>query len=132
MDSLDESIIKLLKHNSRTPFLEIGKKLKVSEGTIRKRVNQLIKNNVIKQFTIKTDYPKAIIGIETNPIIKTEKIVHKIKKLGIEEVYEVTGRFDIVCILTTTNHEELNKILEKIRTLEHIKHTETFTVLKEN
>ncbi len=132
MDQLDNNILRLLKQNSRIPFLEISKKLKVSEGTIRKRVNQLQKDNIIKQFTIKSDYPKAMVGIETNPTIKTEKIVNKIKKLGMDDVYEVTGRFDILCTITTTNHEELNKILEKIFFFNDTATTEIYTVLKEN
>lgn len=43
MDNIDFGIIESLSKNSRTTFMEIGRKLKVSESTIRKRVGKLEK-----------------------------------------------------------------------------------------
>jgi len=41
IDEIDKKIIEFLQEDGRMPFLEIAKKLKLSESTIRKRVENL-------------------------------------------------------------------------------------------
>lgn len=133
MDELDEKILEKLEIDARTPFLQIAKDLQVSEGTIRKRVSQLKQSRIIKQFTIKRDKEAtAIVGIVTNPHIQTSEIVKQLKFLKTKVVYEVTGRYDIICTVTAQSLEEANDILENIRTTPGVQQTETFTILKEN
>jgi Lrp/AsnC family transcriptional regulator, regulator for asnA, asnC and gidA len=131
MDNLDAEIIKYLKKDSRTPFMKIAKVLKVSEGTIRKRVKHLIQDGLIKRFTLETaEQAFGIVGIETETNMETKKIVQKMQMLGIPEIYEVTGRFDIICMIPALDMKDVNELLEKIRTTTGVVHTETFTVLK--
>jgi Lrp/AsnC family transcriptional regulator of lysine biosynthesis len=133
MDAIDSSIIEKLKKDARTPFLQIAKDLKVSEGTIRKRVKDLINDKIIKKFSLETaEDVFAIVGLETETKTETKKIVEKIKTFGVETIYEVTGRFDIICEVPSSNMEKVNDILEKIRSTQGVIHTETFTVLKKN
>ena len=131
MDSINNSIIEILRKDARTPFLQIAKQLKVSEGTIRKRVKDLIKDKEIKRFTIESSQETfAIVGIETETNKSTKTIAEKIKSFGVNSIYEVTGRFDIICMVPSAEREKVNEILEKIRTTEGVLHTETFTVLE--
>ena len=133
MEKIDTKILDQLKNNGREPFLKIAKKLNVSEGTIRQRVAKLIKNKTIKKFTVELENATlAIVGIQIMPGIKTDTIIRKAKMLGASRLYEVTGRFDIICFIEMTKMEDLNNILECIRTIDGVEHTETFTVLKEN
>jgi DNA-binding Lrp family transcriptional regulator len=53
-----------------------------------------------------------------------------LESYGVDEIFEVTGRFDIICIIDEDTMEHLNDILEKIRAIDGVNHTETFTVLK--
>jgi Lrp/AsnC family transcriptional regulator, regulator for asnA, asnC and gidA len=133
MDSLDKTIIDILRKDARTPFLQIAKNLKVSEGTIRKRVKDLVQDKNIKKFTIETTQETfAIVGIETQTKTQTKNIVAKIKSFGVDNIYEVAGRFDIICMVPSAEREKINEILEKIRTTEGVLHTETFTILQKN
>ncbi len=133
MDRIDSTIMERLRDNSRTSFLGISKELKVSEGTIRKRVKDLVKKGKIKKFTIETEADTfAIVGVETETKTETKKIVKEISQLGVGSIYEVTGRFDVVCMVPFTEREKVNEILEKIRVIEGVVHTETFTVLNKN
>jgi len=132
MDELDKKIIEMLEKNSRESFLNISKTLKVSEGTIRKRVKNLLKKGVIERFTLKLKREvAAIIGLETNPSVKTEDIIKRLQKLKINTIYEVAGRFDVVCMIEVETMEDMNNLLEAIRATEGVIHTETFTVLKQ-
>ena len=133
MDETDTKIVKYLQDNGRMPFLKIAKELGVSEGTIRKRVAKLQANSVIKKFTVTLrNRIGAIVGIETNPHKETKQIVDSLNVIGLREIYEVTGRFDIVCVLDSVDTEVMNEQLEQIRRSEGVNHTETFTILKEN
>ena len=51
-DKIDEKIIEALKKDARESFVEIGKKLKLSESAVRRRVKNLVDGGTIKKFTI--------------------------------------------------------------------------------
>jgi len=69
----DKKLLDILLQNSRTPYLQIAKALGVSEATIRKKVKRLMRNGVIKKFTIEIDPRKVgyevttMIGLDTKP-----------------------------------------------------------------
>ena len=133
MKEIDNKILEVLKENSRKPFLKIAKKLNVSEGTIRNRVNKLVKEGFIKKFTIEFETEAtAIVGIRTNPNVTTSSIIAEIKKFSVANIYEVAGRFTIIAELKTRNLEEANSLIEKIRAIKGVLQTETFPVLKKN
>ena len=41
-DKIDEKILDYLRNDSRESFVEIGKKLKLSESAVRRRVKNLV------------------------------------------------------------------------------------------
>ena len=51
-DKIDEKIINFLKEDSRESFVDIGKKLKLSESAVRRRVKNLVDSKTIKKFTV--------------------------------------------------------------------------------
>lgn len=133
MDDRDKIIIEKLEKNARMPFLQIAKDMNVSEGTIRKRVSNLLKNKIIKKFTIETSYEtRAIVEIVTGSQIPTEKIASEIKKTGVEKIFEVAGRFTLLCIIKANNLNQVNDIVESIRQINGVIQTETLPVLKED
>jgi Lrp/AsnC family transcriptional regulator, regulator for asnA, asnC and gidA len=133
IDEIDTRILSDLEKDSRTPFLRIAKELKVSEGTIRKRVSKLVESGTIKRFTIELKYNyTAIVGVETNPHIPTKDIVQEMKTLEIKKIYEVAGRYDLICYIAKKNLEDINEVLERMRIVKGVEHTETFTILKDN
>ena len=51
-DKTDEKIIEFLRADSRESFVDIGKKLKLSESAVRRRVKNLVDSGIIKKFTV--------------------------------------------------------------------------------
>ncbi|MFP3190692.1 MAG: AsnC family transcriptional regulator, partial [Thermoproteota archaeon] len=51
MDEIDNLIIRELESDGRKPYTVISKKLGFSEGTVRKRVERLVNEGIIK-FTV--------------------------------------------------------------------------------
>ena len=131
---LDKKIIGELKSNSRATNVQIAKKLGVSEGTIRKRVNNLVKNKTIRRFTVdvttKTGF-SAIVLLKSKTHIKTFEIVDKLKKIkDIKNIYETAGEYDIILEIVTESAEMFNNIIETVRYVEGIEDTETLAILK--
>ena len=83
IDETNKAILEILRKNARTPFLEIAKKLKISESTIRKRVGNMEENGTIKKYTAIIEPAKlgygsvAIVGIDA----AAEKFLNVAKKL---------------------------------------------------
>lgn len=132
MDELDRKILSILMKNSRTPFTEIASELGVSEATIRKRVDKLVKMGIIRKFTIELGETgmRAIVLIKVRP---NHSIPHVAKEISsIEEVvraYEVTGEYDIVAEISSSDTVSLNKTIEKIRSNEGVGGTLSMIVL---
>ena len=126
MDTLDLSIIEILLKNSRTPFMQIAKKLKVSESTIRKRVSILEKNQIIKKYSLVVDTNKigfeniALIGVDVSP----EKYLDVAKKLteldGIRYVASSTGDHMFMLEVWAKNGDGLRDVSEKIKGLDGV------------
>ena len=48
-------IINILREDSSMPFIEIAKKIGISDGTVHIRVRKLIESGIISKFTISVD-----------------------------------------------------------------------------
>ncbi len=132
LDEKDKFILKQLRANARMPFLEIAKKLGCSEGLVRKRVKQLTEAGIIKGFTANLDLKapiEAIICIKAEAK-KTKEVLDALAKFSekVFPVFEVTGRFDIVCMAHANEARELNKAIDVVRGTSHVLSTETFTI----
>lgn len=134
MDEKDKQIIKILKDDARAGYGEIGTKVGLSEGAVRKRIKTLTDENVIRKFTVKigaAEGAQAITLLATNPAYPTQEVSKKIQEiLNVETIYEVTGEYDIVAVITGMNVTEVNECIEKIRRVEGIMKTNTMIVLR--
>jgi Lrp/AsnC family transcriptional regulator for asnA, asnC and gidA len=128
VDKLDLEILRMLRVDSRIPFTEIAQKLKLSESTIRKRVQALQKKGVIEKFTVEINPSKigmntvAIVGVDVDPT----KLLEAAQKLcEVKEARSVatsTGDHMIMTEIWSKDGRELTKIIsEKIGTIEGVK-----------
>ena len=134
MDETDKKILKILKDDGRAGYVEIGNQVGLSEGAVRKRVKTLTDEGVIKKFTVKigvAEGAQAITLLATNPAYPTQEVSKKIQAIpNVETIYEVTGEYDIVAVISGMNVTEVNECIEKIRRVEGIMKTNTMIVLR--
>lgn len=134
MDDKDKEIIRILKNDGRAGYSDIGKQIGLSEGAVRKRIKVLADAGVIRKFTVKVgvaEGAEAITLLATNPASPTQTISEKIRKIvNVETVYEVTGEYDIVAVISGMSVAEVNECIEKIRHVEGIMKTNTMIVLR--
>jgi len=134
VDEIDMKILEILKENARTTYVDIGKALGLSEGTVRNRIQSLTDSGVIKRFTVEVSLGvgvRALIMISVDPQKPTLEISDKVLKLpGVEKIYEVTGEYDVVTVVSSSSIEGLNQTIEEIRVIDGIVKTNTVIVLR--
>jgi DNA-binding Lrp family transcriptional regulator len=134
MDETDKKIIKILKDDSRAGYVEIGNQIGLSEGAVRKRIKTLTDDHTIRKFTVKigvAEGAEAITLLTVNPAYPTQEVTKRIQLIpNVETIYEVTGEYDIVAVISGINVVEVNECIEKIRRVEGIMKTNTMIVLR--
>jgi len=136
MDQATKRILAILEQNARTSYTQIAKRLGISETSVRNRVKALLKEGVLKGFTVRTCPEKlgkaitAMVGVdiggETTPEI-TDKLA-SIKEVS--DLYVITGEFDLLLRVICENIGRLDEILEEIRSHDFVEGTRTFVVLR--
>lgn len=133
MDGIDAKIIAILRENSRANFVDIAKKLNVTEGTIRNRVAKLTNEKTITRFTIETSSngASAFVQIQTNAKADTYKTCELISKIqGVERIWELAGEYDAMCKINASDLNHLNSIVENLRKTKGVTLTKTLAILK--
>ncbi len=133
-DKIDEKIIEYLKENARESFVDIGKKLKLSESAVRRRVKNLLGSGVIKKFTVELgeeNATSAIVLVSVDSATDTSKVSLKLTKLeGVKTVYEITGQYDITVIISAATIAEINNSIDALRKIPGVVDTNTVIILK--
>jgi Lrp/AsnC family leucine-responsive transcriptional regulator len=134
MDDTDKTIIEILKLDGRATYSDIGKRVNLSEGAVRKRIKALVDSGAIRRFTVKvglTEGTEAIALLSVDPTLPTSEVSKALKQLSnVETVYEITGQYDIAVIISGFNITEVDECLEKIRRLQGVANTNTMIILR--
>ena len=141
MDELDRKIIQILQENGRASNARIARDVGVSEGTVRRRLQSLLQEGIIKVVALPDPEvlgynTEALVGIQVDP----DKIDDVALQLaGLKEsswVSVTTGSFDIFSWVTLPSSEDLGNFLKsEVGTIAGVRRTETFvslTVRKRN
>ncbi len=133
-DKTDERIVEYLRNDSRESFVDIGKKLKLSESAVRRRVRNLVDSGTIKRFTIEEgekNTTSAIVLISVDSTIETSKVSLKLTTLdGVKTVYEITGQSDISVIITAPSIAEINSSIDALRKIPGVIDSNTVIILR--
>lgn len=133
-DKIDEKIIGYLKEDSRESFVDIGKKLKLSESAVRRRVKNLVDSKTISKFTIEIgedNVTSTIVLVSVDSATDTSKVSAKLAKLeGVKTVYEITGQYDITTIMSGSSIAEINNSIDALRKISGVVDTNTVIILR--
>ena len=87
MDEIDKKIIEILKEDSSQPYTKIAKQIGLSEGAVRKRIQNLVKTGIIRKFTITLDIKEGIKAITLASAASNPEVSKEILKLeGVETI----------------------------------------------
>jgi len=133
LDPIDIRIISELTLDARIPFIQLAKKLKVSNTLVHQRMKKLVKEGVLKNATYKIDSTK--LGYETTvyTLIMLEEaknhraVEQKLVKIPeIVECVNIAGRYALMVKIHAFNNTHLRDIIyEKIHQIEGVEGTNT-------
>ena len=124
-----------MQKDGRTPNALIAREVGVTEGTVRRRLKQLVRDQYIKVVAIpdpqKLGYVcEALVGVKVDPN-KIDQVCRELEKIEhINWMAVTTGSFDIFIWVTLRSSEALGVFLRAtIGTIHGVRSTETFVNL---
>ncbi len=134
-DSIDVEILKSLSTNSRESLRKIAKSIGVPTSTVHERVKRLIRNKLIRRFTIEID--PSTVGLEITALIMISVDGQHILEVEndisrhpyVIAAYDITGDFDVAVIAKFRNMRDLNNFIKSLLKNPYIKRTVTNVVL---
>lgn len=136
LDKLNQKLIQELQNNGRRSYTELAKMLGVTEGTVRKRVKDLQKRNIIRIAAILNPYEIGYNFISIMALQVRMADLHQVgemlaQKPNIFYLAFVAGRYDLLAMVMCRSTQELsNFIKEHISSIPSIIRTETFVNLE--
>jgi len=136
IDDTDRHIIALLQADGRASNVQMARRLGLSEGTVRKRVDRLLASGVVKVVAL-PDLEQ--LGLETKVLIALRVEPDKVDEVGrgLHEMEEVrwvgytTGECDLICEAVFPSDDYLLQFLtHRLAALPGIRSTTTSHVLR--
>ena len=117
LDELDQKIVRLLIHNARMSYSEIGQQTGISRVAVKMRVQALEQKGVIEEYTTIIN-PQKISGavscyfeIETRPDALMEVAEILRQNDTITQIYRVTGKSRLHVHAVASSNEEMEALL---------------------
>ena len=134
LDEIDLQIIAALQLDGRASFADIAREVDLSPAAIRLRVKRLLDTETLDIVAV-TDplrigfTMQAMIGLNTSGNI--EALSEEIARLEpVTYVVLTAGRFDLLVEVLCTDNDHLLTVIGKLRELDGVSSTETFTYLR--
>jgi DNA-binding Lrp family transcriptional regulator len=123
LDEVNRKILNMLQQDARIPFSKIAETLGISEATVRYRVKQLEKNEIVKSYATLLDPNK--VGLSTTGIMMVkldpacfEKAAKRISNLPeTYHVFQNTGEYDIVSVVHTSDLAHLSDLRKRVQSI---------------
>lgn len=139
VDDTDLLILSELVRDSSMSVPKMAAKVGVNTSVAYSRIRRLVERGLIERFTIQVNNAalgyavKVLAGIKMD----TKKRNHIIRELfdidGVQEVAEVTGRFDILVTAYARSLESMHQMVsERIGRIEGVLSSESFIEMKSN
>ena len=135
MDDIDRQLITLLRKDARTPVATLADKLGVSRGTVSNRLRRLEDDQLIVGYTVRLrpeaepHRVRAFMSIEVQGP-KGDEVRRALRgHPHVVTLHTTNGRWDLVAELHAASLEQFDRVLNEIRRIEGIAHSETSLLL---
>jgi len=125
IDETDRKIIAVLDRDASLTYKEIGRRLKMNESTVRKRVLSLTKKKVIR-FVVQIDTSQlgfkteAWLGVDAEPH-KSIAVGNKLTDIpGVRMLFSTNGEHDFGVVIWAADRHALSKIIEEVSAVDGV------------
>ncbi|MBM7563425.1 Lrp/AsnC family transcriptional regulator [Paenibacillus sacheonensis] len=137
MDAIDQDIIRLLHENGRMSYSKIGELLSLSRVAIQKRVDALIEDGIIENFTVRLNaarlgkFVSAFFEVEVEPRFVEQAGDLLSREPEVISIYQMTGPSLLHMHALLQDERALEQFLfKKIYVLEGIVGVNTHMVIR--
>jgi len=135
IDNLDQRLILELQQSGRRSYVELANVLGISEGTVRKRIKNLIAKDVL-EITATPNLDKlgfdfvGVVGLQVR-LADLKSVALKLAEYpNVCYLANVTGQYEFIAIIAAKSSKEYADFVETvISTIPSIVKSETFVVL---
>lgn len=135
MDTLDEKLITLLRHNGRRSISDLALETGASRATVRARIEKLEQTGTIIGYTVilradaVEDAVRGIMMIEIEGHV-TDRVIRMLGGFSeISEIHSTNGRWDLIVELGAATLTDFDAVLRRIRLVPGITGSETSLLL---
>lgn len=135
-DAVDQHILSILEEDGRATNREIAEQVGVSEGTVRNRIERLIRDDVLRIVGVTNP---ARLGLNTAAVISISAELARITQIaeqiaaapGVVYVGYTTGNADIIALAFFPSNDELTDFMtQTLAAIPGILKAETNIILK--
>lgn len=137
IDEIDMKILSELSKDASISVPRLSKKINVNSSVVYSRIKRLAKRHLIRKFTIEVNDDvlgynvSALVGLNIDSKIREQILDDMLKLESVREVYEVTGRFDLIVKVKARSLDELHETVSaKMGRINGVLHTETFIEMR--
>jgi DNA-binding Lrp family transcriptional regulator len=136
MDDIDTKLIPLFRADARTSVATLAAKLGIARATVTARLRKLEDERVIVGYTLQLrpeaepDHIRAWMGVQVDGNRTHEVIASLLSEPAAIALHDTNGRWDLWAELRARSPTELSQVLERVRLIKGIRHTETSILLK--
>ena len=135
MDAIDSRIIDQLRQNARAGYGDIGDVVGLSASAVKRRVDKLVADKVIRGFTVQVDPAVEGLAVEAYVELFCRGTVapEELRRilLAVPEVVEagtVAGDADAIVRLRSRDIPSMEEALERVRSAPNVDHTRSAIV----
>jgi DNA-binding Lrp family transcriptional regulator len=135
MDAIDSRIIDQLRQNARAGYGDIGDVVGLSASAVKRRVDRLVADGVIRGFTVQVDPAVEGLAVEAYVELFCRGTVspEDLRRLlsAVPEVVDagtVTGEADAIVHMRSRDIPSLEEALERVRAAPNVDHTRSAIV----
>jgi DNA-binding Lrp family transcriptional regulator len=135
-DDIDQQIVALLRENARRSFQDIGKRVSLSAPAVKRRVDRLERDGVIRGYAATID--PSVFGWHTHAFVELfcdgrmsggEVRVAVAEHPEVEGAYTIAGAPSAIIHVRAADTQHLEEALERIRETPGVLRTQTAVVL---
>jgi len=126
LDETDKSLIKILMSNGRMSNIDIAQRLDTSEATVRRRIDNLTRSGVIRNFAALLDNKKLGHTLKASVLLKVgtsymEKVAKEVMQSNNScAVYRVIGKYNLYTEMVFDDIQAFQDYLDALSEMDEV------------
>jgi DNA-binding Lrp family transcriptional regulator len=136
VDSVDRGILALLVEDGRRTYDDIGRRVRLSAPSVKRRVDRLRESGALRGFTAVVDHAalgwdtEALIELFYRPGTKLDEVGRTLREHPeVVEAWSVTGEADAVARVRTEGNADLERLIIDLQRNGLVERTRSIIIL---